>query len=99
MVFFLCSLTYDATLTELMSLKMMRAVKYDEQIHLDVAVAGVLITPFHTSMARHPAGYSLLPFSCTAGSDRPLQKPQRQGEIVMLGMFAFARRSVVTEHR
>jgi len=32
-----------------------------------------------------------------AGSDRPLPKPQRQGAIIILGMLALARRSVVTE--
>ena len=44
-VLFLCSLTYDATLTEPMSLKMMRAVKDDEQIHLDVSIPNVTISP------------------------------------------------------
>ena len=45
-------------------------------------------------MARHPAGYSLLTFSCTTGSDRPLPKPQRQGEILTFGMLALAWRSI-----
>ena len=36
-VLFLCRLTYDVTLTEAMSFKMMRAVNDDEQIHLDVS--------------------------------------------------------------
>ena len=40
-------------------------------------MAGVLITLFHTSIARHPAGYSLPPVSCTTGSDRPLPPPSR----------------------
>lgn len=31
------------------------------------------------------------------GSDRPLPKPQRRGAIIILGMLALARRSVVTE--
>lgn len=31
------------------------------------------------------------------GSERPLPKPQRRGAIIILGMLALARRSVVTE--
>ena len=53
---FLCRPTYDATLTEPTSLKIVK----DE--HLDSrrleGVAGVLITLFHTFIARRPAGYS-----------------------------------------
>ena len=98
-VLFLCRLTYDATLMEPTRLKMMQAAKDDEQLHLDVSKPWqvCLSTPFHTPIARHPAGYSLLPFSCTTGSDRLLPKPEQQGEIVMLGMFPLARKSVVTE--
>jgi condensin complex subunit 1 len=32
-----------------------------------------------------------------AGSDRPLPKPQRRGAIIILGMLALAKRSVVTD--
>jgi hypothetical protein len=35
--------------------------------------------------------------SSSTGSDRPLPKPQRRGAIIILGMLALARRSVVTE--
>jgi hypothetical protein len=84
-VLFLCSLTYDATLTEPTSLKMMRAAKDDEQLHLDVSKPWqvCLSTPFHTSIDWHPAGYSLLPFPCTTASDS--RNPSDKGRSSCLG--------------
>ena len=84
-----------ATLTEPTSLKMMRPAKDDEQLHLDVSKPSQVCFPYLHS----PAPSRLLASPLPLHNSLRQPKPQRQGEIVVLGMLALSRRSVVTEHR
>jgi condensin complex subunit 1 len=92
-------LTYDATLAELTSLEeMMRSMMDDEQIHPDVISKLWQVYSACSPYLAAPSGVThSSPFVSSTGSDRPLPKPQRQGAIIILGMLALARRSVVTE--
>jgi condensin complex subunit 1 len=87
-------LTYDATLAELTSLEeMLRSMMDDGQIHSDV------VAKLWQVYSQSPC-LTLLAFFeriFPTGSERPLPKPQRRGAIIILGMLALAKRSVVTD--
>lgn len=87
-------MTYDATLAELTSLEeMIRSMMDDGQIHSDV-IAKLWQVYSESLDTRNSPNRILIILS---GSDRPLPKFQRRGAIIILGMLALARRSVVTE--
>ena len=80
---FLCRLTYDATLTEPTSLKMMRAVKDGEQIHFDDISKPwqVCLLPFPYLHSSAPSG--LLTSSLSLHNRLKQMKPLQQGETVI----------------
>jgi condensin complex subunit 1 len=87
-------LTYDATLAELTSLEeTMRSMMNDGQIHQDVIANLWEVYSSYTQIAPCPT----ILLTLFIGSDKQLPKPQRRGAIIILGMLALARRSVVTE--
>ena len=86
--------TYDATLAELTSLEeMMRIMMEENHIHYDVIAKlwQVYSMFFYSSRSPHHVSDYLV------GKEKPLPKPQRRGAIIILGMLALAKRSVLTD--
>jgi condensin complex subunit 1 len=88
-------LTYDATLAELTSLEeMMRYMMDDDQIHSDVANK---LWQVYSEHDKPPTLQSSANAPLPLGSERPLPKQQRRGAIIIIGMLALARRTVVQD--
>ena len=84
--------TYDATLAELTSLEeMMRIMMEENHIHHDVIMKLWQVYSMFFSPSRCPAS------DLFVGIEKPLPKPQRRGAIIILGMLALAKRSVLTD--
>lgn len=86
-------MTYEATLAELTSLEeMMRQLM--EESHINEDVVAKLWQVYSTR--RDPSQRAKLTL-WFIGSERPLPRPQRRGAVIILGMLALAKRSVVAD--
>ena len=92
-LFWISRRTYDATLAELTSLEeMMRIMMEENHIHYDViAKLWQIYSMFFLSFLPRHVSNSLI------GKEKQLPKPQRRGSIIILGMLALAKRSVLTD--
>ena len=88
-------LTYDATLAELTSLEeMLRIMMEDGQVHHDVINKLWQVYSTLTHLARSALSDAE---PTRPGSERPLPRLQRRGAVIILGMLAVARRSVISD--
>jgi condensin complex subunit 1 len=86
-------LTYEMTLAELTSFEeMLRSMMEDGQIHQDVINK---LWEVYSECLDCPCAAAQAHFR--AGREKPLPKAQRRGAIIIIGMLALAKRSVVTD--
>lgn len=88
-------LTYDASLAELTSLEeMMKIMMEEDQVHHDIINK---LWQVYSKFLMFTRRLKNLTCGVNPGSTKPLPAYQRRGAIIILGMLALAKRSVVEE--